>query len=347
MPTASEAIAILRRAMPGLMPATSADAADTEGGPEYGDPSGSLALRDLRGARESELQTRLANEQFGRQPDPNAGRTAALLKFLQGDIASDPYTGTAARGRTQHVQDTLDDAATFDRPEVTHVRNEQVADKERLATAAPRVTGEYALRRQALENEGIAERQSLANVGAVDTAHAKGGGTGHLSAALMKSIAENSNTVAGLGRLREMKKDVTTGPLAGPTQSFLQSVPLVPASKKFADFQSESSNIENNLLHALSGAAVTPSEYARLKNQVPQPRDKGPVWDSKADALERTMRGLNKRIGLLAAGVPAGQLDRFNVEEIADLPDEALISSISGGGAPAGGGQSGGFRIQR
>lgn len=134
MPTPTEALAILRRALPGLVPASAdtgdlGDAAALDTGasdvsaPEspYGDPSGSLALRDLRGSRESELQTRLANDQFGAgsgRPDPNTGRDSALLKFLQGDIAADPYTGTAARARTQHVQDALDASATTMRPEV-------------------------------------------------------------------------------------------------------------------------------------------------------------------------------------------------------------------------------------
>jgi hypothetical protein len=126
MPTPSEAIAILRRALPGLLPASADDAGgdasgDAPAGLEYGDPTGSLALRELRGSREGELQTRLANDQFGAgssRPDPNTGRDAALLRFLQGDIAADPYTGTAARARTQHVQDALDTASTTMRPEV-------------------------------------------------------------------------------------------------------------------------------------------------------------------------------------------------------------------------------------
>jgi len=340
MPTASEAIAILRRAMPGLVPAASASADDSgDDGPIYGDPSGSLALRDLRGARENELQTRLANESFGRQPDPNAGRTALLLRFLQGNIASDPYTGTAARARTQHVQDTLDDAATFDRPEVTHVRNEQLADKEALATAAPRVTGEYGLRHQALENEGDLARQRIASEGIVDAAGLKGGGAGggKLSAGLMERIAAGSNVLEGLQRLRTLKKDTWTGPLAGRAQSFLQSVPLVPSSKDFAAFKAETDAIKNQVIKSITGAQMSEKEVPRILGQVPLETDKDAVWEQKANALEQITRGLAKRVALLNAGVPASSLDAIPVESLADAPDPAA----------AGGGAAGGFKIQR
>lgn len=338
MPTASEAIAILRRAMPGLMPATSADAADTEGGPEYGDPSGSLALRDLRGARESELQTRLANEQFGRQPDPNAGRTAALLKFLQGDIASDPYTGTAARGRTQHVQDTLDDAATFDRPEVTHVRGEQQADKLALATAAPTVTGEYGLRHQALENEGAIAKQRIASEGTVDAAGLKGGGAGgKLASGLMERMAAGSTVLDGLQRLRELKDKTTIGPLAGRVQSMLQTLPLVPASADFAAFKAETDAIKNTVIKSITGAQMSEKEVPRILGQVPLETDKPVVWEQKAKALEKITRGLAKRVALLNAGVPASSLDQIPIESLADET----------AGGQAGGSQAGGFHIQR
>jgi hypothetical protein len=78
---------------------------------------------------------------------------------------------------------------------------------------------------------------------------------------------------------------------------------------------------------------VTPSEYARLKNQVPRPEDKGPVWDAKADALERTTRGLNKRMALLASGVPASALDQIPIEQLADTDTPDASSSAATGRA--------------
>jgi hypothetical protein len=332
MPTQAESIAILRRALPGLVPE---DPANPDG-PAYGDPSGSLELHSLRGSRESELENRLANDQFGR-PDPNTGRDAALLRFLKGDMASDPDTGTAATARTQKVQSQLDDAASFDRPELADMRRTKAADAEHLASAAARTTGEYGLKHQALENEGGIEKQRIASEGLVEAAGMKGksgaGSTGRGMAQIMTRVAEGSNMIESLARLRELKDQTWTGPGASRAQTFLQKVPLLQGSDKYAAFEAESAALNNTLIHAMTGAQSSKEERDRILAQAPQPTDQDNAWKQHADVTERVIKGLNVRFSLLQAGVSPAELDRLPVEAYADYAPAA--ADAAGGGRTA------------
>lgn len=314
------------------------DPADPNAGSGYGDPTGSLQLSQLRGSRETELENRIANDQFGRQPDPNTGRDVALLRFLKGDQAADPYTGTAATARTHHMQDELDAIAAFNRPEQTGMRREKQADAEHLATAVPRVTGEYSLRRQAiesqgnldkqgLENTGALERQRVASQGVVDAAHSKGG-PGKMAPSVMLKFAESASVVEGLDRLLAMKPDVTIGPVAGRLQGLLSHVPIIPTDEKFAAFRAETANIKNALLHTLSGAAVTPAEEVRLLAMIPLESDKDEMWTAKVTQLRKSMRGFNARLALLNQGVPAEIVMKMSLDDLADQP-----AGPPGGGA--------------
>lgn len=231
------------------------------------------------------------------------------------------------RGRVRKSQGGLDDVTAFNRPGDTGMRREKLHDAEDLASTVPRVTGEYSLKRQALENSGDLEKQRAASQGLIDVAKAKGGAGGHMSSAMQLQVAEAANVVEGLQRLRTLKPSVDIGPVTGRTQSFLSHVPLVPTDKAFSDFKSETANLQNSLYHALSGAAVTPTEASRLQGQIPLETDKDTMWESKADALEKSLRGLNARRALINSGVPVDVVMQMHLDDLANHDAHTTIQN--------------------
>lgn len=150
MPTPREAAAILRARFPGLAP----EAPDDDRSVAYGDPTGALALSQLRDDRAGELEDQLIRQESAAliptdgyvQGDPgrrmrsnavaasNAIETRKRLTGLNADAAADPFTGVAEQARTKGIQTTLDAAATAVRPEV---------DDAARAVATRNAFGEY------------------------------------------------------------------------------------------------------------------------------------------------------------------------------------------------------------
>lgn len=315
-------------------------------GAAYGDSTGSLALSRARGSRETELENRLANDAFGSRPDPNTGRDALLLKFLKGEQAADPYTGQDATDRTHRLETNVDEAALYDRPDITKMRREDLGNKERLATAPARVAGEYGLRNRALQNEGEIERQRIASQGVVDAARGKAGAGSHiLASGLMERVATGAGVLEQLEHLKRLRGTTTTGPVAGPAQTLLQHMPLIPVSKDFATFKAESASVKNAMIKAATGAQMSEPEAIRLGEEIPNENDKDEVWDAKMKVARRKIRGLNVRIDLLNKGVPLEQVNTLSLEALAgadedDAPDTAAatgghddVASIQRGGA--------------
>lgn len=80
-----------------------------------------LRLGKLRLDRQSEFRDRLVR-------DPGDRRAATALGFLEDDMASDPDTGVGAQARQGKIQNTIDQVNTYNRPDVTAVRQDQNTD---------------------------------------------------------------------------------------------------------------------------------------------------------------------------------------------------------------------------
>ncbi len=140
--------------------------------------------------------------------------------------------------------------------------------------------------------------------------------------------------LGSLARLRELKEKTWTGPAASRAQTFLQKVPLVEGSDNYAEFEAETAALNNTLINAMTGAQSSKEERARILAQAPQPTDQDNAWQRHADVTERVIRGLNIRIGLLAAGVSAADLDQLPVEEYAKMEDENARRAAAATAAP-------------
>jgi len=313
------------------------------------------SLTALAPGRRNNASVALLRKQFGLGADDGSISQTELedARRSEEDRVIAREDEAIARGRSRGVQTQRDATASYNDPDVTGMRDDQLADKTRLATAGPRVAGEYSLRQQELINKGLIDRQQLANEGVVNAAAAKSGAGNRLTSGLMERVAAGSNVLAGVNRLRELRKGVWTGPGAGRLQTFLQQVPLVPTSDKFAEFKSETDAIKNQTIKAITGAQMSEQEVPRILGQVPLETDKDNVWEQKAATLERITRGLNARIALLNSGVPANVLDQIPIETLADRPEVLeQIAPFEGGArgrpaAPPAGAAPAGFTIKR
>lgn len=98
----------------------------------------------LAGLRASQLDEMKHNQQTAAaSPNMVTGSTASDIQSLEGDIADDPNTGDAAQAEVAQQDGLRHMLFDYNRPDVAHMRNEELANKERLATAPARVTGEY------------------------------------------------------------------------------------------------------------------------------------------------------------------------------------------------------------
>jgi len=132
-----DAIGVLRRAFGAFDPRYSESPA-SDPSAAYGDPGGALALNALREGRAGELEDRVRRAEAaaflptegyvqgepGRRTRSNASALMDLffqrgnLEQLGGEMAADPFTGTAEQQRVRDVQDALDKTMLSQRPEV-------------------------------------------------------------------------------------------------------------------------------------------------------------------------------------------------------------------------------------
>lgn len=243
------------------------------------------------------------------------------------------------RARTERMQVVSD----FFIPDVASQREEVLGNEIQKSTAPQRVSGEYGLRREEIAQAGAADRQRIANQGLIGAAQARGrsggmggmGGGKPLSAGMLERVAGGLVSMDQLKRLRQLRGtgSVSTGPVSGRLQSFLQKMPLVPADKDFASFKAESDIFKNSTIRAVTGAQMSEPEAHRIIGQIPTENDKDEVWEAKAIASERAVKGLNIRIALLQQGVSPILLNTIPIEALGDNPaivDQLLQGDTSG-----------------
>lgn len=139
-----------------------------------------------------------------------------------------------------------------------------------------------------------------------------------LPAGQLESLSESANLIKTLDEAKDLSLKVNTGFISGRVQSVGQKVGA--AGKDFNQFKQKLSTVENIMLKLRSGAAVTESEYARFKNEMPSVNDDEQTRDVKlANSVAYARELLNGKIDTYQEGgykVPTGLITRSQSKEV-------------------------------
>jgi hypothetical protein len=193
-----------------------------------------LALFLARQQHESEIKDRLINNPagFGNSTDAyNRARDTGLLQDVQGDMNEDPSTGTAARAAQAKTAQSVNDAATFNRPDVAGVRQQQNQDALAKILAPIQAQSQAALALNKQQGEvtprevaDAAAKQEIARTVAqsrTDVADTKAGGAGSAAGDKVPPQAANAAIMATQGRQmipQVLQQIDSLGSIIGPVQ---------------------------------------------------------------------------------------------------------------------------------
>ena len=283
--------------------------------PEYSmDVNAPAELAGLRHERELELQERAAN-------DPSA-RNAQLLKFLQVEQAADPYTGVAEQKRIGDINTSLNEAATYARPEVAERRRGVEAFELEKAGEPARQAGRYGVARERVAQAGELEQQQLASQSQLGAAIARGGGGGgrggagggYLPSGLAERVAGGQTALGILDKLEAGFRPEYVGPARGRANLLAQLVPGVPLTEGFAEFEADSTTLANATIKAITGAQMSEPEARRIMGQIPRSKDRVEIWHAKARSMRDNLASQIENIrGVNAPGYTPVTEDRLRV----------------------------------
>jgi hypothetical protein len=109
-----------------------------------------------------------------------------------------------------------------------------------------------------------------------------------VSASERQALADIDSTIQMSREAKELLHGVETGPLAGRIQGAKQMLPG-GGNREFNKLEAKLSNIKSNFMKALSGAAVSEQEVARLSKFLPSSTDQEEVIKIKLEALENEL----------------------------------------------------------
>ena len=119
-----------------------------------------------------------------------------------------------------------------------------------------------------------------------------------LPVGMATAIAAAKTSLAGLDRLETLYSDDKVGPIAGRYNSMERGAPqmisgmLKDAPKDFEEFAAESATLKNQVIQAITGAAVGVKEQGRIMEQIPDVTNNPSVWKAKAKATRRNLEAL-------------------------------------------------------
>jgi len=128
-----------------------------------------------------------------------------------------------------------------------------------------------------------------------------------MPAAMAQIVAAGKTSLDVLERLEGMYTqngknpshgDAFIGPMAGRYNSAERGAPaiagmLMPdAPQGFEDFAAESATLKNQIIQAITGAAVGVQEQGRIMQQIPQVTDTPANWKAKAKSTRRNLQAL-------------------------------------------------------
>lgn len=113
-------------------------------------------------------------------------------------------------------------------------------------------------------------------------------------------------TTASLGNLKALydaggKNYV--GPASGRWETFKQVMPGVGTEQQFNSFAAANAALTNDVIRAITGAAVGVQEQARIMAQIPTVNDKPEVWEAK---FNETLKNLQYLTGVIQKRQAAG-----------------------------------------
>ena len=136
-----------------------------------------------------------------------------------------------------------------------------------------------------------------------------------MPATMAQTVAAAQTSLAALDRLEQLYSDEKVGPVAGRYNTMERGSPsliggLLPdAPEGFEDFAAESATLKNQIIQAITGAAVGVQEQKRILGQIPDVTDTPMNWRAKAAATKRNLQELmanQVRMGGGAAPVQPG-----------------------------------------
>lgn len=122
-------------------------------------------------------------------------------------------------------------------------------------------------------------------------------------------IAELQSGLDAIQNIRTMYKPEFVGPVAGRANRMRASVPGMELPDGVADFYAAVAGLRNEIIKMMSGAAVSGSEEARMKAQLPSELDKPEVFQAKLRQTEQNRANLLSRLqrkGPVQGAAPAG-----------------------------------------
>lgn len=199
------------------------------------------------------------------------------------------------------------DAATRKREDAAAA--ERLADNERAAAGATE---------QARHNKVM---ESIAQQNA-NTAAEHPRTPAKMPAAMAEKVAASQTSLAALDRLETLYKDTYIGPVAGRYNQRERSAPSIPgmnllpdAPEGFEEFAAETATLKNQIIQAITGAAVGVQEAQRIQAQIPELTDHPKTWKAKAAATRRNLQALmanQVQVGTAAEPLPNGTTVEIN-----------------------------------
>lgn len=119
-----------------------------------------------------------------------------------------------------------------------------------------------------------------------------------LPVSMATSVSAAKTSLAGLDRLESLYSDDKVGPIAGRYNKAERGAPaalagLMPdAPKDFEEFAAESATLKNQVIQAITGAAVGVKEQERIMAQIPDVNNTPANWKARAKATRRNLQEL-------------------------------------------------------
>jgi len=151
-----------------------------------------------------------------------------------------------------------------------------------------------------------------------------------IGVAAADKVAAATTSLDVLDRLQSLYSDDKVGPIAGRYNTMERGAPSVlgavmpDAPEGFEEFAAESATLKNQIIQAVTGAAVSAQEQTRILQQIPQVQDTPANWKAKAAATRRNLEALRSNI---VAG-PQGAMEPRGATVPATAPKKFTILKV-------------------
>ncbi len=123
-----------------------------------------------------------------------------------------------------------------------------------------------------------------------------------LSAVAIEKVAGIEQSLTVLKSLEKLVNDDWLGPVAGRVTAAKINAPGFKVSDDLARFAAETATLKNSVVKAITGAAMSEPEAARIMKQIPDFADKPNVWRQKLAATRDNLTTLRNRTIELSGG---------------------------------------------